>query len=234
MGFFADLKRRRANAASQHARAKYEDELQVWKQQGQELAEMAHLLDTFEGYSPMELAQKQISSHFVLHKDERMYLTLSPVGLCEPRTQAGHYQGGYSGFSFRLAKGVRYHVGGTRGTYVRGPEVQTTIDTGDAAITSERVVFQGSKQTREWSFSKLIGVEHEPQLPVTTIHVSNRQKTSGLVYGVDNVEMVHFRLALAVARFNETVPALVASLQDEMSEHEQDRPVEPARQLPSA
>ena len=28
--------------------------------------------------------------------------------------------GGYSGFSFRIAKGVRYHIGGTRGHYEPG------------------------------------------------------------------------------------------------------------------
>jgi hypothetical protein len=47
----------------------------------------------------------------VLRRNERAFFTLRGAGLVESRRGAGHYVGGYSGFSFRIAKGVRYHVG---------------------------------------------------------------------------------------------------------------------------
>jgi hypothetical protein len=60
-----------------------------------------------------------------LKKNERAFFTLTGAGLVAPRRGQGHWQGGYSGFSFRVAKGVRYHVGGTRGTYVQDQEAPT-------------------------------------------------------------------------------------------------------------
>jgi hypothetical protein len=139
----------------------------------------------------------------------------------------GHWQGGYSGFSFRIAKGVRYHVGGTRGSYAQGEEVPTPIDTGTVTVTDQRVVFQGAKQAREWLFSKLLGYQHSASMPWTALQVSNRQKVSGVLYDKAHAEDFHFTLALALANYRGEVPAFVAHLEAELKEHEATRPAPP-------
>ncbi|PYQ63335.1 MAG: hypothetical protein DMF54_17040 [Acidobacteria bacterium] len=65
------------------------------------------------------------------------------------------WQGGSSGFSFRIAKGVRYRTGSTRGHM---QEVGTKIiekDTGALSVTSSRLVFSGRTTTQESPFSKI-------------------------------------------------------------------------------
>jgi hypothetical protein len=97
----------------------------------------------------------------VMRRHERLVSTIQECGLFEPRRGAGHWQGGSAGVSVPTGiSGVRLRFGKTRGTYVEGEEKPTVIDTGNASITTERVVFQGGKYTREWEFSKLIGIVH--------------------------------------------------------------------------
>jgi hypothetical protein len=157
-------------------------------------------------------------------RGERIFFVGQGAALIEPRRQPGHYAGGYSGFSFRIAKGVRCHVGGTRGTYMQGDEVPTPIDTGTMTITNQRVVFQGSKHAREWDFSKLLGVENHTEAPWTALPVSNRQKVSGVLYDAQNAPLVRFRLSLALAHHNNTTSDFAAHLQQELAEHAASRP----------
>jgi hypothetical protein len=69
------------------------------------------------------------------------------------------FRGGSSGFSFRIAKGVRYRTGSFRGhSVVVGTQLQVA-DTGVLAVTSTRIVFLGSRKTVEIPYSKLVGLE---------------------------------------------------------------------------
>ena len=102
------------------------------------------------------------------------------VQLVEPRRGPGHYSGQSQGFSFRVTKNVRYRVGANRGTFIPGDEVQTVVDKGTATVTTQRVVFAGSKATREWLYAKLLDTEASKDKSLVLIHVSNRQKVSGV------------------------------------------------------
>ena len=83
------------------------------------------------------------------------------------------WRGANSGFSFRVAKGVRYRVGQSRGHMVE-VGVQTVVqDVGMLSITSQRVVFLGSKKTSEIPYSKLAGFEVFSD--GIRLHASNRQ-----------------------------------------------------------
>jgi len=62
-----------------------------------------------------------------------------------------------------------------RGHYVSGAPTPTAIDNGTVYVTNQRVIFQGSKQTRECKFAKLLGVQHDDVEGSTTLSVSNRQ-----------------------------------------------------------
>ncbi len=224
MGFF-ERRRQRAEAhdAEQVANAQRAADA-IWQSERTQLVDMVHDAEQYTGVTRAEAPELTVQ----LTKDERVLSVLRGCALVEPRRAAGHYSGGYQGFSFKIAKGVRYHVGGTRGTYVQGDELPTVIDQGAITITTRRVIFQGAKQAREWSFSKLLGLQHDPVRPWTAISVSNRQKVSGFLYDHEHTADIRFRLSLGLAIFNDDRGSLVADLQHQLAEHDADRPPEPA------
>lgn len=143
--------------------------------------------------------------------------------LVEPRRGPGHYAGGSQGVSFRIAKGVRYRVGASRGHYIPGDEVQTVIDRGTATVTTQRVVFTGSQATREWSFAKLLDTEISRDHTLVLIHVSNRQKASGIK--ADPAFAEALGLGITVAQNGSGGPAaLLATVTREADQHRTERP----------
>ena len=154
----------------------------------------------------------------VLKAGERLVYTMSDGGLFEPRRERGHWSGRSAGFSVPVTDGIRFRVGKSAGTYVQGQEKPTIIDTGDISFTTQRVVFQGGKYTREWQFSKLVGVVHDANQPCTAIQVSNREKTSGIVYAGGSPEIVRLKLEVAVAIFNGDGPDAARELREKLRE----------------
>ena len=208
-----------AKVAADH----HEAAMAQWHEADANLRSLLQIAQTFHGQPAAENA----SLTLVLRRNERAYFSLAGAGLVETRRGPGHYVGGYSGFSFRVAKGVRYHVGGTRGQFQAGAEQPTVIDTGTATITDQRVVFQGAKQTREWAYSKLLGYQHFDSPPWTAIQVSNRQKTSGVLCDSETAGNFQFRLALALAHYSRQVPAFVSQLTAQLEQHQANRPSPP-------
>jgi hypothetical protein len=154
----------------------------------------------------------------VLRHGERLVSTVQGCGLFEPRRGAGHWEGRSAGVSVPVPDTrIRVRVGKTAGTFVQGAETPTVIDTGNASITTLRVVFQGDKYTREWDFSKLIGVVHYSDHPATAIQVSNRQKTSGIVYPGPSPEPLRLAMTVAIAIFEGEADEAVKELRDELA-----------------
>jgi len=116
-----------------------------------------------------------------LAKGEQVVYVLNQVGLIESRSNGSSYSGGSQGFSFRIARGVSYRVGGSRGQLTRNPESVQMVDGGTTIFTNQRIVFAGQSATREWRFDKLLNVDMSPNGVQAMISVSNRQKTSGLI-----------------------------------------------------
>jgi hypothetical protein len=86
------------------------------------------------------------------------------------------FRGGSAGFSFRVAKGVRFRTGSFRGhSVVVGTQLKT-VDTGVLSITNKRVVFLGAQKTVESKYSKLVGVQVYSD--AVSLSVSNRQNAS--------------------------------------------------------
>ena len=155
----------------------------------------------------------------MLRSGERLVSQISGAGLFEPRREPGHWSGRSAGVSVPVPDTrLRVRVGKSAGTYIQGDEVPTVIDQGNASITTERVVFQGGKYTREWDFSKLIGVIHYSDHPATAIQVSNRQKTSGIVYpGGFTTEPIRLALTVAIAIFRGEAEETIQELRDELA-----------------
>lgn len=194
--------------------------LDRWTEQRQELADMLELAETYEGEMGPEVP-------IMLKKGERAFMVAGGAALIEPRRPPGHFEGASHGVSFRVAKGVSYRVGQSRGQFVQEAERPTPIDQGSITVTNQRVVFQGASVVREWHFAKLVGVSHDPNLPWTALQVSNRQKVSGFLYDDEHAQLVRFKLALGLAHFNGEVEELADRLRREIAAHAAARPQPP-------
>jgi hypothetical protein len=210
-----------AEHENQHRQQSYRAALNAWQLDHDQLTRMLRMARSPEGAAP------SAGNPVVLKRKETVYAELPSASLVEVQRGAGHYTGGYSGFSFRLMKGVRYNIGGSRGSYVQGAEQLRITDEGRVTVTNQRVVFTGERNSREWAYAKLVSVQHDSERPLTMIGVANRQKLSGLGYPLGTTSDFRFKLSLAVAQYQETLPALVAALEAELAEHNKARPVEP-------
>jgi hypothetical protein len=134
--------------------------------------------------------------HVMTKKDEVVHLEMV-AGLMKEVTLR-EFRGGSAGFSFRIAKGVRYRTGAFRGrSVVVGTELQVA-DSGPLAVTSSRVVFLGQQKTIEIPYSKLVGVEvFEDGIRFSA---SNRQNAP--LFKLENDEVVAATVNAAVQRFN--------------------------------
>jgi hypothetical protein len=86
------------------------------------------------------------------------------------------FRAGSTGVSFRIAKGVSYRVGRTRGQMVTIGSKVVVEDTGALYLTSARAVFRGDKKLLEFDYRKLVDVRVYGD--GVGLAVSNRQATS--------------------------------------------------------
>jgi hypothetical protein len=221
MGLLQRHEAKKAERAEHAAALKASQALAAWQQADAGIRELLDEARTDHGAVD--------GGPLVLKTDERAFQVVEGAALIEPRRLPGHWEGRSQGVSFRVAKGVRYRVGANKGHYVQGDEVPTPIDTGTVTITNQRVVFQGAKATREWAFSKLLGVQHIDQgrTPWTALQVSNRQKTSGFLYTTETARGIRFRLDLAIAHYHGQIDELISDLEDQLAEHAKTKPPEP-------
>lgn len=139
---------------------------------------------------------------FMETKGEKAYFKLDSVSLTEWRSTGSTYQGGSQGVSIRIAKGLSYRVGASRGTLVKNPEQLQIVDNGSAIFTDKRIVFVGEKYNREWDFSKMVNVDVGTNGIYVNMAVSNRQKNSGL-RATNDTDMTPGVLAGIVIAINE-------------------------------
>jgi hypothetical protein len=198
------------------------ERLLVWQSQDDRLSTLIELAHNFRGLTAQQVERVPVA----LKPGERVYLIITGAALVEPRSNGGQWQGRSSGVSVRIpgTRSARYRIGANKGQYVRNEDKPTVIDEGTAIVTDRRVAFAGAKQAREWQWSKCLGVQHQPEAPWTAIAVSNRQKTSGILYGEAAGEMVRFRLDLAYAVATGEIDDLAAELDAERAEHRSHQP----------
>ena len=202
-----------------HAAEEYQRELAAWESDNETLQHCLGLVQAVPGPA----------DGMMLKPGEGCYFTYRNASLIESRRAQGHYIGGYSGFSFKVAKGVYYHLGATRGHYVPGPDEPVRIDTGTMFFTTQRFVFLGARQNREWVFAKLLGYQHDESQPRTFVQVANRQKVSGFDYSPEHAVLLHFVVALCLASYQRHLPDLEASARAQFSEHQALKPGAPTQ-----
>ena len=109
------------------------------------------------------------------------------------------FRAGSQGFSFRVAKGVRYRVGATRGHIVNVGTAIQVADTGQLSVTSQRAVFMGDRKTIDMPYSKLVGMHLFAD--AISFSLSNRQNAP-LIKVAMNTDVLGALLNAAVQATN--------------------------------
>jgi len=141
--------------ARQRAERQAEEERQRVERQAQERRQ--HAADVLHNRtsSGQQLTMICGKSDAGLHTGEKLVCVLPGTSFYEPRS-VRVYQGGSSGVSFRVAKGMSFRVGQSRGQSESHDELRM-LDQGDFIITSQRVIFCGSTKTVTIDFDQIVG-----------------------------------------------------------------------------
>ena len=214
MGFFADLKTKRA---AKKAQAVYELELYEWERENKVLAEA---LDIFEGAAkgdePDDRSLIQKKGELVLWNGAGIYH--------EAGRTASRYVGGSSGFSIPVVAGIRFRVGSFKGQVVPGEEMQLDKDQGLVKITNQRLIFTGPISTAEWSYAKLLSTFSNPERNDFIFGVSNRKKSSGLKFSNEDGYAFAHLFALALYTYENGLPETIKNIKSELKESEEKKP----------
>lgn len=221
-GFLAA--RREKKAAEQLGRQEAEAQAEIIQQRQQLLARRASLQEQIEFVEGWP-GNVRDSGGLVLKRGEGAVGVLDVAGLVEVKRKTGHYVSGSRGVSIRVAKGVRVRAGASRGHYVPGDEAETQVDTGSAVITNQRIVFYGSRQTREWKFDNLLGRQFvsNKQIAWIELPVSNRQKMSALSFPKNIAEAALSAVELALVFHSGGQADLVSELREQLVQIEEHR-----------
>jgi hypothetical protein len=93
----------------------------------------------------------------LMRKNEELIWIFANSPLWELRTKTS-YVGRSSGVSIRLAKGLYYRVGSSRGERVQNTNLDH-IDTGTVFLSSQNFYFSGDKKSFKMPYSKIVSVK---------------------------------------------------------------------------
>src|SRR5205807_1878737 len=131
----------------------YDAELSIWRREDVELRKMIAAAETFQG-----LPASRVTIPISLRPDEAVLWTAPAVHLVEVQSKPTLlHRPGYAQFSLRELRGP------FTGALPTGARV---VDGGPAAVTNQRVIFQGRRHGREWEYGRLLGVTHEREAPL--------------------------------------------------------------------
>ena len=221
MGFLANWKAKRAY---KHAMAVYDGAITDWHAD----------IEIFEKIiSAFELAAKgeDAVSNLTVQKAGEVVLWRGQGQFHQAARGAGQYVGSSQGFSIPVVAGIRYRVGATRGTYVSGDPVQKYGEVGDVVLTTQRLMFNGMFNTKEWAFSKWNGAAASADETDYIFHVSNRQTTSGILFSRSDGRLFNRFLAAALIAAEDGIDKALSAIRENAKEITADKPVIPPLEL---
>jgi hypothetical protein len=214
MGFFADLKAKRA---AKRAKADYELELFEWDRENQVLAQALEIFTSASsGSEPDDHSLAQKKGELVLWTGYGIYQVAGRT----PST----FSGGSQGVSIPIVAGIRYKVGSFKGQTIPGVEMQMDKDQGMVKLTNQRLIFAGPIATTEWAFAKLLSTFSNPDRTDFILGVSNRQKSSGLRFSPEDGYAFSHLFALALYSYENGIPATIDAIKNELKEGAADKP----------
>ncbi len=197
----------------------------------------------FENWAATKLVEERILTAFKAIQSGRDAIQSNSItkkgefaiwsGACslhESKRQAGQFVGRSQGVSIPLGhSGIRYRTGVTKGTFVQGNEIQTTVDTGIVILSTTRILFTGRLKTQEWAFAKWAGADTSSDEATFLFHVSNRQKVSGIQFQNTLVGQEFNRflgVTLELDRYG--IDQIVSSIEKTLNDHELTMPSNPS------
>ena len=103
-----------------------------------------------------KLPRKEVSG-LALQKSEIAHWE-EPARLLEEKVTGKHYEGGSQGMSFRIAKGVSYRVGSSKGRLITDTAI-VVVSEGSLVLTSQRVIFRGDNKSFAIKLDKLLNTK---------------------------------------------------------------------------
>ena len=183
---FRRFKEKRERAQVERRRAALEAEASELAAKADRVDRLADLLA-----APAEIWDETgPGSPIIAKRGEEFLQMFRGVSLVELRTQKRNYRGSSHGLSIRIAKGVYYRPGIHAGSITETGEVWKPLDEGgDMVITNQRIVYVGTRYSREFPFAKLLSwglaLEREalgsPHYLVT-LPVTIRVRTSAIAF----------------------------------------------------
>lgn len=223
MGFWSDFK----------ARRKYKSDLAAYNFEHKEWLRDAEIFKKCLDALNLLAKGKDAADDSLMRKDGELTIWTGVGRIRIPARTPSRYQGGSSGFSIPVTKGVRFRVGATRGTLVQGESYLAEAEQGEVVLTTQRVVFNGELNSKEWLFSKLIGVSTNPSGDAFVINVSNSKKSYGLSFDKKvGIEFNRF-MSMAMKIFEDGIPEMISDMQDILKRSAEAEPKPPAQILPA-
>lgn len=189
----------------------------------QEWQEMVH-----EAHETLQLAaswrtliNEASDCPIMLQPGEEALLVLHGASLVETRRTPVTYRGGGIGASTSLGGGLRMGIYNHQSIPSGGEEQQTVVDRGLFVVTNVRGVFAGTKQVREFDWSKLLSIQFgalSRKALVIYLPVSNRQKVSGIGGDWDTMAEIPVYIQLAVGLATEGEQQLLTRLRSELAQ----------------
>ena len=122
------------------------------------------------------------TSGLVLKTGEVAVCQLSQAGLLEFVSDGSSYQGMNNGVGLRVTNGITWNVSGSSGQIIKNPESEQIVDYGTVIFTNKRVLFAGTKFTREWDYDKMVNLQTSANGSSIHMNVAGQSKVSGLTY----------------------------------------------------
>ena len=217
MRFIANWK---AKCANKEAMANYDLEITDWRTD-------VEIFQKIREAFLIAAKGEDVVSNQTIQKPGEIVLWKAQGQFHEAGRGAGSYQGSSQGLSIPVVAGIRYRVGATRGTYVSGDPIQKYAEVGDVLLTTQRVLFNGMFNTKEWAFSKWNGAAASADETDYIFHVSNRQKTSGVLFGARDGREFNRFLSCALIAAEYGIDRVIQEIDKNMKELEEDKPAIP-------
>ena len=224
MGFWANQKVKRAY---KNALGEYQLNYADWKRDIEIFTKIKAAFElAAKGEDAVSNLTVQKAGEFVLWRGQGQFH--------EAGRAAGHYEGSSQGVSIPVVAGIRYRVGAMRGSFVPGNEIQVYKEVGDVVLTTDRLMFNGMMNTKEWAFSKWNGAATSNDETDFIFHVSNRQKTSGILFEAQVGREFNRFLAQALICAEQGMSEVKGVLTQVLKDLAEDEPKKPVLELPSA
>jgi hypothetical protein len=170
-------------------------------------------------------------SNQTIQKPGEIVLWIARGQFHEAGRGAGQFVAASQGLSIPVVAGIRYRVGATRGTYVSGDPIQKYGEVGDVVLTTNRVLFNGMINTKEWAFAKWNGAAASADETDYIFNVSNRQKTSGVLFSPRDGREFNRFLSCALIAAEYGIERMIEEVDKNVKELHEDKPDAPILEI---